>query len=76
MIKLLQWGIEGVVALAILIFVYSQVLRPLFRGTPAFPMFRRRPNTERQIEEVNEQLEDKQLQRELADRQRQLGKKK
>ena len=76
MIKVLPYLIEGLIILVALAFVYAQVVLPFFRKTPFFPMFRSRPKVERRIEEVNEQLRDKALERELAERQRQLGKKK
>lgn len=75
MIKLLQWGLEAGLALAILAFAYAQILRPLIRGTPVFPIFRKRRQIERELEVVNESLEDKRLEEELAARQRELGEK-
>ena len=76
MIKLLMFGLEVLLALGVFAFAYSQLLLPLIWKTPFFPMFRPRPKTEQEIEAVNEQLADRQLERDLASRQRELGKKK
>ncbi len=73
MIKLLQILFELSLAGVGLIFVYSQVLRPAFRGTPVFPMFRKRPQTEREIERVNETIEEKEQERYLKQRRRKAG---
>ena len=72
MIKVLQWGFEGLLALAILVVAYSQILLPLFRGTPMFPFFRRRPKLERELERVTEEIEDRDLAARLAERRREL----
>lgn len=73
MLKILQLLFEFALGGAVLVFVYWQMIRPLFRGTPIFPMFRRRPRVERELEVVNEQMEDADLRRQLEARQRQLG---
>lgn len=73
MIQILRLLFEVILAAGGLIFVYSQVLRPIVKNTPVFPMFRRRPNLESEIEGVNEQLEEKQLEGELAKKRRKLG---
>ena len=66
MIKLLQFGFEWLLMLVILVFVYAQVIRPLVVGTPVFPMFRKRPNLEREMEEVTEELRDQEQAQNLA----------
>lgn len=76
MVKILLFLFELGVGCGVLIFAYSQLIRPLFRGTSVFPMFRGRPSVERDIERVNGELEDKDLVRQLAEKQRQLGEKK
>ena len=76
MIKALPYIIEGLIALLAIAFVYAQVVLPYIRKTPFFPMFRPQPKVERQIEEVNEQVLNKELESELTERQRQLAKKK
>lgn len=65
------FGVFVLVGLGI-IFVYSQIIRPITKGTPAFPLFRRRPNIESKIEDVNEKMEDQKLQRELEKKQKQV----
>ena len=72
MINVLGWGFEILLALGVLAIVYSQILRPLFRGTPLFPFFRERPKLERELEQVTEQIEDKDLAARLAARRREL----
>lgn len=72
MIKAIQFGLEGLLALLVLIFAYTQLVRPLMRKTPVFPMFRRRQNLERAIEDVNADLEEKGQQNELENRKRKL----
>ena len=74
MLKILQLLFEFALGGAVLVFAYWQMIRPLFRGTSMFPMFRRRPRVERELEAVNEQLEDADLQRQLEARRRQIGK--
>ncbi len=73
MIKLLQFGVEGLLAMTILIFAYVQLVRPLMRRTPVFPMFRKRPNLEREMEEITETTEDLAQQRALDRRKKKLG---
>ncbi len=73
MIKLLQLLFEVLLGGFIVIGVYSQILRPLVKRTPVFPVFRKRPNLERESEGVNEALADKAQQRELERKKRKLG---
>lgn len=73
MIKLLQFGVEGLLILLILIFAYTQLVRPLMKKTPVFPMFRKRPNLERETESINEALADKAQQRDLERKKKKLG---
>jgi hypothetical protein len=73
--KAILTGFEVFLGLGLLVLVYSQLILPMFRSTPVFPMFRARPKIMKQIEEVNEQLDDKELARQLKERERQLGKK-
>ena len=75
MIKLLQLLLEIGVGLLVVLMVYSQLLRPLVRKTPVFPLFRRRPSLERDIEDVNEALEEKGLEGELKRKKEELGSK-
>lgn len=74
MIKILQVVFELVLGGVIILACYSQLIRPMFRRTPAFPFFRRRPNIEGEIEKVDESLEDKELRKQLAKKQKQLSK--
>lgn len=73
MIKLLLMGSQLLIVLVILLVAYSQVIRPLLMGTPVFPMFRRRPNLERKIEETNEALLDKETAKVLGQKMRKLN---
>ena len=73
MIKLLQLSLEVLLGVLVLVFAYSQVVRPLVKKTPVFPMFRRRRNLEREIEVVEEGLEDKGLEGTLNQKKKQLG---
>ncbi len=73
MIKLIQFGAEGLMIALLCVAAYSQVIRPLLRKTPAFPIFRRKPRLEAAIEAVNEDLDVKDEQRVLAEKKRQLG---
>jgi len=73
MIKLLQFGFEGLLVLVIIWAAYAQVLRPLMTGTPVFPMFRKRPNLEREAEETTEALEDKAARQVLDRKKKKLG---
>lgn len=73
MIKLIQFGGEGLLLILLCVAAYSQVIRPLLRRTPVFPIFRRKPRLEAAIEEVNEDLAVKDEQRVLAEKKRQLG---
>ncbi len=73
-IKLLQILLEVGVGLLVIVMVYSQLLRPMVKKTPVFPMFRRRPDVEREIESVNEDLEDKELNQDLAQKKAELNK--
>lgn len=74
MVKLLQLVFEFAMSGLVVIGVYSQILRPLVRKTPVFPVFRKRPNLEDEIKVVNEGLEEKKLQREIDTKRRNLGK--
>jgi len=73
MIKLLQLAFEGLLIGGILLMIYSQLVRPLVRKTPVFPMFRRHKNLERKIEGVNEKLEEKNLERDLQGKKKKLS---
>jgi|GEM_PF-3554772 len=73
MIKVLGFALEAAVILTLVICVYSQLVKPLISRTPVFPVFRKRPKTERDIEAANEALGDKALQRDLTRKQRKLG---
>ncbi|OGZ15071.1 MAG: hypothetical protein A3H76_06620 [Candidatus Lloydbacteria bacterium RIFCSPLOWO2_02_FULL_54_12] len=73
-IKLLQLILEIGAGLLVIVMVYSQLLRPMVKKTPVFPMFRRRPALEREIESVNEDLEDKELKQDLAQKKVELNK--
>lgn len=74
MIKILSVLIELILGGVIIVGCYSQLVRPMFRRTPVFPFFRKRPNLEGEIEKVDESLEDKELRKQLARKQKQLGK--
>ncbi len=74
MVKILLVVFELIAIGVGFIFAYSQVILPIVRKMPLFPMFRRRPAIERELDAVNEQLEDKALQRELETKRRRLGK--
>lgn len=73
MIKLVQFSFEGLLILGLFLFMYVQLLRPLMRRTPVFPMFRKRPNLEREMEEVTEAAEDNAQQKALDRKKRKLG---
>ena len=73
MIKLLQIFLEVLLGGFIIIGAYSQLLRPLVKGTQMFPMFRHRSNLERDIEGVNESLDEKDQRRILDRKKRELG---
>ena len=75
MIKLLQLVFEIGAGGFIIIGVYSQMIRPLFKKTPVFPFFRKRPNFEGKIKAANESLEEQDLKRQLAVKQREIAKK-
>ena len=70
---MIQFGAEAVLVLLFCVVAYSQVVLPLIRKTPVFPIFRRKPQLEAEIEAVNEDLAAKDEQRVLADKKRQLG---
>ncbi len=72
MIKLLQWLFEGGLLILLIILVYSQIVLPLVKNTPVFPMFRRRPDIKHEIEQTNEALEENELQRTLAAKKKRL----
>lgn len=74
MIKIVGFVIEGLLILSFLVLAYSQLVRPLLTKTPVFPFFRRRPKTEREIEAVNEALQQQSLERELKTAKRKLRK--
>ena len=76
MFKILQFGFEAALIVLILLFVYVQLARPLMRGTPVFPIrrfFRKRPNLERQMEDVTEEVEISAQQRALDREKSKLG---
>lgn len=68
------WLLELAAIAAVIALVYSQLILPMVRKTPFFPLFRSRPRVEREIEATNEALEDADLGDELKQRQRQLEK--
>lgn len=70
----MQIFLEGILAGGIIIICYSQIIRPLLKGTPAFPFCRSRPNIEGEIEKIDESLEDKELRKQLEKKQKQLDK--
>lgn len=74
MIKLSLWGLEALMIGLVLVLVYSQLIRPLMKKTPILPLIRPRRNIEREIEKVNEGLEDRGLERTLKEKRRKLGK--
>lgn len=61
--RLLEWAAIG----AALLFVITQLFLPLVRGRPAFPMFRRGPQIERELQTAREEADDRELERTLRE---------
>ena len=59
---------EFVLGALFLLTMITQVAIPLIRDTPLFPLFSRKPRINRQINEVNEAIEEEQLLEKLNER--------
>ena len=58
---------ELVVAAALFYLGVTQVVLPLWRGTPLFPMFRREGHLQHELTEATENVVEAQLERKIAE---------
>lgn len=58
--------VELVVAVLLLYFGITQVILPLWRDTPLFPMFRKERHLQHNLAEATEQVVEAELEREIA----------
>lgn len=57
--------LEVALGVLALLFFIMQVVMPLARGRAPFPMFRRGPKIERELQAANEEADNRKLEREL-----------
>ncbi len=53
--------VQGVLTVIILVLLATQILVPLFRGTPFFPVFRRERRLVKDLTEAREEVQDAEL---------------
>lgn len=59
--------LEGAGILFVIVMLVTQVAIPLWKGIPLFPIFRKRWELAKQLEEAHEELAEKKIEQKIAD---------